>query len=263
MGEGELDRMCDEANHEWRRACVVADAVMLPTGVRSVAYANSHETADSNTARGNAHAAVAHAAVAHASPWPEPYDPAGDSDSDTGSLNAGLDRLGDHGACPGGFGRVDTAQRVDRARRDVPADGREPVRGQGREAAMTTVVVTAGSPALAPAERWLSSIPGLIDQIRQERDEWKARAEAAERKLVERASCCVENEERVRVRDARVEPPSDDGVVLVFDGAFWAPAFRPSLMPGHFKFMDPNFGCGPMREAPYWLPMPPSPEEKK
>lgn len=157
------------------------------------------------------------------SPWPEPYDSAGDSD--TGSLNAGLDRLGDHGACPGGFGSVDRAQRVDRARRDVPPRSGEPVRDSDREAAdaMTREAQERGEyeidltmPVYVPSERKvrvklvkteplaplpfvddsepLSSIPGLIDQIRRERDEWKARAEAAERKLAERAQCAPQEQ---------------------------------------------------------------------
>ena len=99
----------------------------------------------------------------------------------------------------------------------------------------------------------LSSIPDLIEMIRRERDEWKARAEAAERKLTDRAQCCTENEERLRVRDARVEPPPPGSTVLVWDGQAWMPD-------------DADW---PIRYARtgvhsrYWLPMPPPPEEKQ
>ena len=106
-----------------------------------------------------------------------------------------------------------------------------------------------------------SSIPDLIEMIRRERDEWKARAEAAERKLTDRAQCCVENEERVRVRDARVEPPEVEIEILAWNGPFWTAAFlhrdRKTLV-----FCDPDFGAGPIERAPYWLPMPPDPEGK-
>jgi hypothetical protein len=93
---------------------------------------------------------------------------------------------------------------------------------------------------------------------RKERDEWKARTEAAERKLTNRAQCCVENEERLRVRDARVEPLPVEVVVLAWNDGCWSPAWlrmdRKTLV-----FCDPDFGAGPIEKAPYWIPMPPPP----
>ena len=90
---------------------------------------------------------------------------------------------------------------------------------------------------------------------------WKARAESAERRLAERASCCIKNEERLRVRDARVEPPEVEIEILAWNGPFWTAAFlhrdRKTLV-----FCDPDFGAGPIERAPYWLPMPPDPEGK-
>ena len=232
---------------------------VMARGSVDASYAYPHQAShcDPHAARPDSHPPGA---------WPEPYDPAGDADSDTGSLNAGLDRLGDHHQGPGGFGRVDRAQSMDRARRDVPPDGREPVRDPDREAAdaMTREAQERGeydaemdmvmpvTPFSEQRLQPLSSIPGLIEQIRKERDDWKSRAEAAERKLTDRAQCCVENEERVRVRDARVEPPPPGSTVLVWDGQAWMPD-------------DADW---PIRYARtgvhsrYWLPMPPAPEEK-
>lgn len=249
---------------------------------------------------------------------PEPYDPAGDSDSDSGSLNAGLDRLGDHHQGPGGFGRVDRAQSMDRARRDVPPDGREPVRDPRREAAVTTVSVdrdeikeiglAADAMTREAQERGeydspLSSIPDLIEMIRRERDEaradnarlrrhltdalgdadrheanhtlavstmqaWKARAESAERRLAERASCCIKNEERLRVRDARVEPPPDTVTPVLLHvamgmGQTWVPV---TLANDGFEcrwFSLATTRVYLMDESPCWLPMPPPPEGKR
>jgi hypothetical protein len=70
----------------------------------------------------------------------------------------------------------------------------------------------------------MSSTPDLIEQIRRERDEWKARAEAAERKLTDRAQCCVENEALLReVASSYVsfEDPRVGYVLLQVDRKTW------------------------------------------
>ena len=96
---------------------------------------------------------------------------------------------------------------------------------------------------------------------------WKARAESAERRLAERASCCIKNEERLRVRDARVEPPPDTvtPVLLWVEmgmGQTWIP-----VTPAFDEFEPRWFAISTTRvysmsQNPYWLPMPPAPEGK-
>ena len=87
-----------------------------------------------------------------------------------------------------------------------------------------------------------------------ERDEWKARAEAAE--------------DRLRPRDARVEPPPDTvtPVLLWVEmgmGQTWIP-----VTPAFDEFEPRWFAISTTRvysmsQNPYWLPMPPTPQEQK
>lgn len=70
----------------------------------------------------------------------------------------------------------------------------------------------------------LSSIPGLIEQIRLERDAWKSRAEAAERKLTDRAQCCTENEGLLReiaLSAVEFEGPRVGYVAVQIDRETW------------------------------------------
>ena len=89
----------------------------------------------------------------------------------------------------------------------------------------------------------------------------EARSEAAERKLTDRARCCVENEERLRVRDARIEPPPGvpDHWVLIYLDGLWQPSFWTRVGPAGWSY---GVDTLPVDVAPYWLPMPPAPEEK-
>lgn len=93
----------------------------------------------------------------------------------------------------------------------------------------------------------------LADTLREayaQRDSERARAEKAEAKL-------SALREQTRVRDARVEKPKPGDLVLLWDGYSWE-ADRLEAGLGFWRDSGRE-----VDSYPYWLPMPPKPEETR
>ena len=175
------------------------------------------------------------------SPWPDPSAAIPDADSEHANrdLRAVADR---HEAL--GRGKPDVGTVAD-------------VRGVGRQGVPSASGLDVAVPDRDQAGRGqavnpirYSSTPDLIEQIRAidaQRQDWQRRA--------------LDAEARLRVRDARVEPPDEYSHVLVWIGpeSKWLRSFRRRIL--EWSEWD-GLGMTTM-ERPYWLPMPPPPGVKQ
>lgn len=163
-------------------ARAVADACVLSSGGVSAVAGRGGRGAGGAPARSDSDGS--YQSNSYPSPWPEPYDASGDSDSDTSHANRDLRAMADR------YQTVGRGEPVVGAVADVRGDGvsdvlrarGEPVRREAgakmtpREAADALVREAQADGEYEP----LSRVPGLIDEIRRERDDLRERLTAIE-----------------------------------------------------------------------------------